>query len=138
MAWTSMKAWSGSEVLTSADQNTYVGSNIQYVYDNKPEANQWIGGTVNVAQENQRIESGTAEVTFTTAQSGVVEVTFNTAFGSAPRVTGAAAHTGTVAYNTLNFAANTVGTGGFNASLYKVTTGTITGSRPFTWIAIGA
>ena len=137
MAWTSMKAWSGSEVLTSADQNTYVGSNIQYCYDNKPEANQWINGTTNVAQENRRIESGVASKGswLNQASAGSVAVTFNTAFGSAPQVV---ATLEAVIPHQYSVSVRDVGTGQFLLYLGKITAGTTTANGSAYWIAIGA
>lgn len=132
MAWTSPKTWSGSEVLTSADMNAQCSGNIDYLYDNFALSNQFINGTNNVAQANQRIESGIAWVAGTTTSYGSMVVTFNTAFGTAPRVI----CTTTDSYGEFATSAS-VGTGSFLLYSYRPT-GTRTGTWKSHWIAIGA
>ena len=132
MAWTSMKAWSGSEVLTSADQNTYVGSNIQYVYDNKPEANNWINAGTNVTQLNQRIESGTMPIAFSTSAQDYGTVTFNTAYGTAPRIVLSCTNSKAIAYLLSS------GTAWFGVGVRTRDDGTQTVTNIIDWMAIGA
>lgn len=130
MAWTATKSW-GTEVLTSADMNTYVSGNTEYNYDNKPQANQWINNGTSVAQLNQRIESGTARVTYSTSKFGSTLVTFNTAYGTAPRVLVTDAQLGV--YGCVKL----VGTG--NCVVHSsIEVGTYTGTSIVNWIAIGA
>lgn len=131
MTYTTKKVWSGSEVLTSADMNTYVGSNIEHIYDNCPNTQGFFNkGTTFVSQLNQRIESGIEDTLYTTAAYGSTAVTFNTAFGTAPRVVV------TPAWSTIGYIKN-VGTGGFDLHT-QVTTGTYSGTITAHWIAIGA
>ena len=137
MGWTNPKSWAGSEVLTSGDMNTYVGSNIDYLYDNFLLSNQWKGGTVNVTQNNQRVETGTCEASCTTTNYGSVAVTFNTAFGSIPRVFATCSGSATeIQYYVATGVA--VGTAGFKAFWFRATAGTETTTHPIHWMAIGA
>ena len=132
MTWTNPKAWAGSEVLTAADMNTYVGSNTEYVYDNTPISNQWLSGTTSVAQLNQRIESGTAYIGLTKEVYGSTLVTYNTAYGTAPRVV-----TSDTSALSLIASPRLIGTSTFRLFLVSPT-GTVTGSAYPDWIAIGA
>lgn len=132
MGWTTPKTWTGSEVLTSGDMNTYVGSNTKDLYDNKPIANQWMNQGTSVAQLNQRIESGYRWTVQANTANGSAAVLFNAAFGSAPRVVCSA-----LAANRSAVAAS-VGTGGFTLYTYVSSGGTYTGTIEANWIAIGA
>jgi len=133
MGFTSPKTWVGSEVLTSSDMNTYVGSNIDYLYDNAVMAQSWVNGTVVTVESNQRIESGSEWVAITTGSLGSVAVVFDDAFANPPRViatANAGANRGCAALNT--------GTGGFQLVIVIPTTGTITGTLSAFWQAVGA
>jgi hypothetical protein len=135
MAWTTPKAWAGSEVLTSADMNKYVGSNTNYLNDNKPTANVMFGGTVAVAKTAMHIECGSAVVNLTTANDGSTSITFNTAFGSAPIVVTTVNSNNASVYNA---SVQTIGTRSFVMVAGKITSGTATGPIGCFWQAIGA
>ena len=132
MAWTTTKTWSGSEVLTAPDINTYVSDNTDYLYDYKAASENFNNNGTNVAQLNQRIESGIGYVAVTTGNLGSMTVTFNAAFGTAPRVV-ASSYTSYV--NSANV--KDVGTGSFELDIFR-TTGTATGTFGAYWVAIGA
>lgn len=135
MAWTTVKNWAGSEVLTSADLDTYLSDNTDYLYDNCPATTGFLGGingTTWTDQLNQRIESGTTYIPMTTAAYGSATVTFNTAYGTGPRVV---TDPGNIYVRSM---AVSVGTGGFTMYAMAGTGGTVTGSIYPTWQAIGA
>ncbi len=133
MSWTSPKTWVGSEVLTSSDMNTYVGSNLDYLYDNAVMANSWVNGTVVTTEANQRMESGSEWMAITTGSLGSVAVVFDSAFANPPRVV-ATANAGA----NRGCAALSTGTGGFTLCIVIPTTGTVTGTLSAFWMALGA
>jgi hypothetical protein len=131
MAFTTPKTWAGTEVLTSADMNTYVRDNIDYLFDSCPTSTGWMNHGTLVAQSNQRIESGTHYLGLTTATYGSDTVSFNAAFGTAPRVF--------VTENNLGLAGHgrAVGTGSFKIYGIVCGAGTASGSAYLSWMAIG-
>lgn len=133
MAWSAPKTWAGTEVLTSADMNTYVRDNLDYLFDSTPISTGWMNQGTLVSQSNQRIESGTKYVAIANTTYGSAAVTFNTAFGTAPRVVMTECNLGNA-----NCRALTVGTGGFTGYVFNGSGGTTTGSAIFNWMAIGA
>lgn len=138
MGWTSPKTY-GTEVATSDDMNTYVRDNTDYLYDYKPQVEDWVGGSdTTVAQLNQRLESGTADVPISQSTAGSLTISFNTAFGSAPRVLAAICNYGSTVYGAHTTFAVNVGTGGFDLRVSKQTSGTVTTNIPASWLAIGA
>ena len=131
MTWTTPKEFTGSEVLTTADLNTYLSDNTEYLYDSAPATTGFLNkGTVWVDQANQRIESGIEDTLYTTINYGSTAVTFNTAFGTAPRVM-VTPTSGAFGY------AFSIGTGGFNIYT-SMASGTYSGTITAHWLAIGA
>ena len=113
--------------------NQYVGSNVEYLYDNKPQATGWINQGTFIAQLNQRIERGYEYIGVAATTYGSKAITFNAAFGSAPSVV--------INETTLANApcrASSVGTGGFTAYVWNGSGGTMSGSSFFNWMAVGA
>lgn len=136
MTYTTPKTWGGSEVLTSGDMNTYVGSNVDYLYDNKPEANQFKAVGTNVSQANQRLESGVETIALSTGSLGSIAFTFNTAYGTAPRMFATVGSTAG-ANNAFWAGVDTVGTGGGKLWV-RSAGGTTTSTLYINWLAIGA
>lgn len=133
MAWTTPATWPGSTVMTAGSLNTHVRDNLDYLYDYKPAAEDWVNFGTAVTQVNQRIESGVVSVAFTTASSATAKIVFNTPFGTEPRVVASqGSYTGWIANAIAITTASAV------AAIRNSTIGTLTGNIPFYWIATGA